>query len=159
MHVLLTSIAIYSVHQRGWLELAHSVFARYNAIWFAAYDRINYVRYLPAYVLQMMTLPESHPDAHTFLINGEFVVQRSTGNSFGRIPHDQTIEVTANRDTTSRGGIVGITLNHGAVLKWVVLNEVNTCVCAETIECSCKPHTKGCWEKTCCRRRGGCATY
>ena len=75
--------------------------------WFAAYDRINYTtRYLSAYVLQMMILPESHPDARTFLINGEFAVQRWTGNSFGRIPHDHTIEVTANRDTTSRGGIV-----------------------------------------------------
>ena len=85
--------------------------------WFAANDRINYARYLPAYVLQMMTIPESHPDAHTFIINGEFAVQSSTGNSFGRIPHDHTIEVTANRDTKSRGGIVGITLKNGTVLK------------------------------------------
>ena len=76
---------------------------------------------MPAYVLQTMTLLESHPDAHTFLINGEFAVQRSTGNSFGHIPHDQTIEVTANQDTKSHGGIVGITLNPGAVLKWMVL--------------------------------------
>ena len=67
--------------------------------WFAAYDRINYARYLPAYVLQMMTLPGSHPDAHTIFINGELTVQRSTRNSFGCIPHDQTIEVTANWDT------------------------------------------------------------
>ena len=89
--------------------------------WFAAYDRINYTRYFPAYVLQIMTIPESHPDAHTFLINYEFALQRSTGNSFGLIPHDQTIEVTANPDTKSRGGIVEITPNHGAVLKWMVL--------------------------------------
>ena len=43
--------------------------------WFAAY-----AIYLPAYVLEMMTLPESHPDTHTFLISGEFAVQRSTVN-------------------------------------------------------------------------------
>ena len=59
----------------------------------------------------------NHPGVHTFLINGEFAVQKSTRNSFGRIPHDQTIEVTENRDTKSHGGIVGITLNQGAVLR------------------------------------------
>ena len=74
--------------------------------WFAAYDRINYARYLLAYVLRMMTPSESHPDAHTFLINGEFAVQRSAGNSFGRIPHDHTIEVTVNRDKKSHGRTV-----------------------------------------------------
>jgi hypothetical protein len=70
--------------------------------WFAAYDRTHYTRYLPAYVLQMLKLPQSHPDAHALLMEGEFAVQRSRGNTFGLIPHDQMIEVTANRDTKTR---------------------------------------------------------
>ena len=58
--------------------------------WLATYDRINYARYLPAFVLQMMT--QSLSDAHTFLFCGEFALQRSTGQSFVCIPHEEHVK-------------------------------------------------------------------
>jgi len=89
--------------------------------WFFAYDRTNYSRYLSVYLLDMLRLPATHPAAHEQLIAGDFAVQRSKGNKFGRIPQDQAIEVTINRDTKTRGGIIGMSLNPAAVFKWMIL--------------------------------------
>ena len=86
--------------------------------WLAAYDRTNYTRYLPLYVLDMLRLPETHPDLHTELMNGNFAVQRSN-QPFTSIPHDQTIEVTINKDTKVRGGLVGKTLRRDTTNKWI----------------------------------------
>ena len=46
--------------------------------WFFAYNHTNYARYLPVYLAHMMLLPETHPEAHTLLLNGDFGVQRTT---------------------------------------------------------------------------------
>jgi len=69
----------------------------------------------------MLQLPTTHPTAYQQLVAGEFAVQRSRGNTYGRIPHDQTIEVTINKDTKTQGGIIGISMKPGAVFKWMVL--------------------------------------
>ena len=65
--------------------------------WCFAYDKVNYARYLSAYFAQMTNLPETNPDVHRAFQQGQFSVQRSSNNPFGRIPIDQTIEVTVNK--------------------------------------------------------------
>ena len=87
--------------------------------WMVAYDRTNYSRYLPVYILQMKCLPETHPDAYEEFLAGNFAVQRKEGNAFSRIAHDQTIEVTINRDTKTSGGLIGKTLRHESVNQWI----------------------------------------
>jgi len=62
-----------------------------------------------------------HPTAYQQLVAIEFAVQRSKGNTYGCMPHDQTIEVTINKDTKTQGAIIGISLKPGAVFKWMVL--------------------------------------
>jgi len=47
----------------------------------------------------MTSLLQEHPQVHEFLEAGGFFVQMSPGNAFGRIPVDQTIEETINKDT------------------------------------------------------------
>ena len=81
-----------------------------------AYDRTNYSRYQPVYWCDMMSraLKDRHPAAHEAFQAGDFVVQRS-GNAFSQVAVDQTIEQTINRDTKSKGGIIGFSLNKGAV--------------------------------------------
>ena len=59
--------------------------------WFFVYDHTNYARYLPVYLAQMMFLPETHPEAHALLLNGDFGVQRATSHGFSQMPVDQTI--------------------------------------------------------------------
>ena len=68
----------------------------------------------------MVTLPATHPESNSLLQEGVFAVQRSPGCAFAQVADDQTIEQTMNRDTKTSGGIVGISLNQGAVQQWIL---------------------------------------
>ena len=88
--------------------------------WYFAYDHLNYARYLPVYLLHMIQLPETHPEAQMMLENGDFGVQRTTEHGFAQLPIDQTIEQTLNRSTKTKGGIVGFSLKKNAVQRWLL---------------------------------------
>ena len=88
--------------------------------WYFAYDHVNYARYLPLYLIHMIQLPETHPEAQIMLENGEFGVQRTTEHGFSQMPVDQTIEQTLNRSTKTKGGIVGFSLKKNAVQRWLL---------------------------------------
>ena len=93
---------------------------RYMLPWFFSYDRYNYARYLPAYWLEMISLPITHPDVQKSITSrGHWTVQQS-GAGFSSIACDQAIEQTLNRDSKTPGGLTGITLNHGAVYRWIL---------------------------------------
>ena len=47
----------------------------------------------------MVRLPETHPVVNQHMLHGGFSVQLSEHNPFGKIPVDQTIEETVNKDT------------------------------------------------------------
>ncbi|XP_071822275.1 uncharacterized protein [Apostichopus japonicus] len=99
--------------------------------WFFACDRVHYSRYLPVYWLEMKNLPESHPDVHENLSAGEFVVQRQDQFGFSQIACDQTIEQTCNRDTKTKGGLTGFTLNRGAVHRWILSSHERAAITKE----------------------------
>ena len=82
--------------------------------WCFAYDKINYARYLPVYHARMMNLPSEHPDVYSNFMARMFSVQLTGRGSFGRIPVDQTTEVTVNKDTKSSAGITKYSLKTGA---------------------------------------------
>lgn len=88
--------------------------------WFFVYDRINYARYTPVYLLEMVNLENTHPNIHNHMMNGGFVVQRQTKYGFSQVPVDQTIEQTMNRDTKTKGGLTGVTVRKGAVHRWIL---------------------------------------
>ena len=46
----------------------------------------------------MTSLPDEHREVQEFMRNGGFSVQLSNDNTFGRIPIDQTLEETVNKD-------------------------------------------------------------
>ena len=85
--------------------------------WCFAYNRSNYARYLPWYLLQMLNLPNSHPELNNYLLDGGFSTQIGSDNPFGCIPMDQTIEETVNKDTQTAGGTKGFSTNKSAVAK------------------------------------------
>ena len=58
----------------------------------------------------MTRLSIDHPDVHVQLENGGFSVQLGRQNPFGRIPVDQTIKETVNKDTQTPIGTKGVTL-------------------------------------------------
>ncbi|XP_033106462.1 uncharacterized protein LOC117108533 [Anneissia japonica] len=99
----------------------HLAALRYMMPWFFAYDRMNYARYLPAYWLEMVNLPNSHPECHKELsTTGQWTVQRQQRHPFASIACDQAIEQTCNRDSKTNGGITSYTLNRGAVQRWIL---------------------------------------
>src|SRR6218665_529940 len=83
--------------------------------WCFAYDHSNYARYLPVYLAHMSSLEQQHPEVKSEFDSGSFSVQLSDNNTFGRIPVDQTIEETVNRDTKTAGGTRGFSRNFSAV--------------------------------------------
>ncbi len=52
--------------------------------WCFAYDKVNYARYLSAYFAEMTTLPTKNPDIYEAFKAGQFSVQISSCNPFGR---------------------------------------------------------------------------
>ena len=88
--------------------------------WFFAYDRINYARYLPAYISEMENLSDTNPEIEEKFLVGEFVVQRQNRYGFSCVVCDMAIEQTANRDSKTKGGMKGLTLNKGAVNRWLL---------------------------------------
>jgi len=88
--------------------------------WYFAYDRVNYARYLPAYMAEMENLHITHPFVHESCESGNFVAQRQTYQAFSQVAHDQLIEQSMNRDSKTKGGMIGFTLRKGAVNRWVL---------------------------------------
>ena len=88
--------------------------------WFFAYDRNNYARFLPVYLVDMLELPDTYPEAYSMLSQGDFGVQRTTSQGFSQLPVDQTIKQTLNRNTKTKGGIIGFSLKKGAVQQWML---------------------------------------
>ena len=91
--------------------------------WCFAYDKQNYARYLSVYYGQMTQLQEKHPYVHSFMQHGGFSVQIGHHNTFGRIPVDQTIEETVNKDTQTAGGTKGFSLKPAAICKYYLTAE------------------------------------
>ena len=50
----------------------------------------------------------------------QWTVQRQQNHGFSSIDCDQIIEQTCNRDSKTKGGIVGLTQNRGAINRWIL---------------------------------------
>eukprot|EP00057_Strongylocentrotus_purpuratus_P019489 XP_011673963.1 PREDICTED: uncharacterized protein LOC105442958 [Strongylocentrotus purpuratus] len=102
--------------------------------WYFSYDRVNYARYLSAYWVEMCALKETHPDIHDALRAGNFVAQRQQNHGFAQVACDQVIEQTANRDSKTKGGLTGFTLNKGAVYRWTLSQHERAAITRECQE-------------------------
>ena len=91
--------------------------------WCFAYDKVNYARYLTPYYAKMTNLSETNPEVHEAFRQGLFSVQLSKDNPFGKIPVDQTTEVTINKDTQTPGGTSRFSLKPAAVQRYYVTAE------------------------------------
>ncbi len=96
--------------------------------WCFAYDKVNYARYLSPYFAEMTNLPEKKPDVYEAFKAGQFSVQLSSNNPFGRIPVDQTTEVTINKDTQTPGGTARFSLKAGAIKRYYMDSRASQCI-------------------------------
>lgn len=53
-------------------------------------------------------------------ITHNWTVQRQSEYGFSSIACDQTIEQTFNRESKTKGGVVGISLNRPALKRWIL---------------------------------------
>ena len=91
--------------------------------WCFAYDKVNYSRYLTPYFAQMTNLGDKNPEVQKAFKEGTFSVQLARSNPFGRIPFDQTTEVTVNKDTQNSGGTTRFSLKHATVHRYYLTAE------------------------------------
>lgn len=91
--------------------------------WCFAYDNVNYVRYLSAYLSEMSYLLEEHPSTFEYLCSGGLSPQLGNSDSFGRVPVDQTCKETVNRDTQTPGGTKGFSQKPNVVSKYYLVAE------------------------------------
>ena len=105
--------------------------------WFFSYGRINYSRYLPIYYLEMIDLQTTHPFVHGHLLDGEFAVKRQDDHGFALTACDQVIEQTYNRDSKTKGGLTGITLQKGAVRRWILRHPARAAITNSCFSMSC----------------------
>lgn len=85
--------------------------------WMFAMDHTNYARWLPIHIKDMVQLQERVPSVHQEFLQGNFVVQKSN-HVFSNIAIDQAHE-QMNAMIKGDGGVVGITQNPTALLKWI----------------------------------------
>ena len=90
---------------------------------FYAYDRINYSRWLPVYIADMINLEDTAKEVYDEFKAGRFSVNR-TGKSFAAVPTDQVLEQTLNKDSKGSGGLKGISNNEVARTKWFLSSHV-----------------------------------
>lgn len=88
--------------------------------WCFALDRVNYSRYLSYHFLELSKLKKDIPFVHQYFVDGGFSVQLRSNNGFSRIPVDQAIEETVNKDTQTPGGTKGFSLKKQAVARYYV---------------------------------------
>ena len=74
--------------------------------WFHAYDRYNYAHHFTYYWCTQQKLGETHPEMREMYLNGHFSVKRILC-CFNRLPSDQVIEQTINKEQKGKGGIIG----------------------------------------------------
>ena len=91
--------------------------------WMFAYDRPNYARLLTYYTAIMQKLPETHAQIHQQFESGHFSVRRKCGR-FNKIPSDQVIEQTINKEQKCAGGIIGFSTTEGTVQRWSLTSHV-----------------------------------
>ena len=83
-------------------------------------NRVNYSRWLPIYLLDMMNLPQAVNSAFE---KGQFSVRQKPGK-FNGVWCDMATEKTVIKDSKGCGGIVGITHRKSALIRWSLTRHI-----------------------------------
>ena len=99
----------FTLYRESLSELIHYFFANNN---------INYARWLPIHLRDMMCLEKQHPDVAREFHQGNFVVHKSDKN-FSAMAIDQAHEQN-NAVIKGDGGAIGVTEDPSALRRWMV---------------------------------------
>ena len=131
--------------------------------WCFAYDKVNYSRYLTPYFAQMTNLGDKNPEVQKAFKEGSFSAQLASSNPFGRIPVDQTTEVTVNKDTQNPDGTTRFSLKPSTVQRYYLKAEYQSArgdrkppaASLQRLTCEARQESKlsGCYMETVFRER------
>ena len=94
-----------------------------------AFDHYKYFVWGTIYIVDMLQLPEKHPELHQHFMNGCHTVSRSKKESkFNSVSTDLALEQSLNKDSKTKGGIIGFTQNTDAVEKWTLTSHLRAAV-------------------------------
>ena len=96
---------IYATRAGKWYLYEETI--RSTLPWFFAYDRTNYSRYLTVHHQNLLSLEDDFPEIYAKFERGNFSVQVSDKNSFGRTEPNKAIKTTIKIDTKTPGGTTG----------------------------------------------------
>ncbi len=82
-------------------------------------DRMNYSRWLPVYLLEMIQLPEDLK----LVLSSNFSFHEKSGK-FNGIWLDMGMEKTIIRDSKGQGGIGGLTQQRSALIRWTLTRRI-----------------------------------
>ena len=82
---------------------------------------------LPVYLMDMRLLATNHPDVHHEFVGGNHAISRSS-NPFAQVWTDMALEQSINADSNSRGGIIRISQNPGALDRWFLTSHEHASV-------------------------------
>ena len=86
--------------------------------WMFALDHTNYSRWLPVHIRDMVTLKTQNPSIYEEFAKGHFAVQK-TAHVFSLLSPDHAHE-QLNDVAKGVGGIIGLTDNPSALLRWII---------------------------------------
>ncbi len=86
--------------------------------WFFSLNHTNYARWMPVHVRDMCSLSVTHPDVAREFRNGKFVIAKSR-RKFSLLAIDHAHEQN-NATMKEDGGIIGLTQDPDALLRWAV---------------------------------------
>ena len=88
------------------------------APWFFTLDKVNYSRWIPVHIRDMLTLSTKNPFIFQNFMEGKFVIHK-TEKQFSRIAIDEGHEQN-NKEVKGDAGIIGITSNEKALARWLL---------------------------------------
>ena len=91
--------------------------------WFHAYDHFNYARHFTYYWCTQQNLGDTHTGLHQAYLNQHFSAKKTVGR-FNRLPADQVIEQTINKEQKGKGSIIGSSASEGTVQRWILKSHI-----------------------------------
>ena len=99
--------------------------------YFFAYDHINYARWVTIYYSDMKSLAQTAPEVYDEFVAGNHLIKRAAG-SFNQVWTDLALEQSINRDSKTKGGLIGSTRSDLTMNKWLLTSHFRADIVATT---------------------------
>ena len=90
---------------------------------FHTYDHFNYARHFTYYWCNQQNFGDIHSRLRQAYLNQHFSAKKTVGR-FNRLPPDQVIEQTINKEQKGKGGIIGSSTSEGTAQRWILTSHI-----------------------------------